>query len=617
MKKILILIVLLFLNEERAFSSHFVGGEISYKSTSIPNVFIISAKLYSPCGWFCQCPVSICSINLSVRGVDSPYANQNFGTILINVVPNQSAYDVVQLCSSVSTICTNCGTRPAGTFTPAVEVYTFEGVQNFSYIPSGCCNISIGYSTCCRSVLNTTLSNPSSLSYYIESQLNRCVTFNNAPIFLNPLLIVTCAGQDVDYNDGVLNTDADSLSYNLGVGLSASGLPVPYLYPYSSQAPFPYLGIPGTSPPLVPPAGISVNALTGQLCFRPMGSFISNLVFEIKKWRYINGLPTHIGTIRRDLEIVSKICQNNANPYLRTYNNVNSLTGIQPNYDYVATAGNQLCFTVAADKIPAYVDTTFISWNIPEELDTAGLTITRLYNNATRNINGPMFDSIRVCWTPTLAKVRAQPYNFFINAKDNFCPIEGKIYKIFSIKVNSTVPVKLTKFTASFIESNVILRWQTAQEINNKGFFVERSIDLINWTEMGFVNGSGNSNSIKEYLFVTELGKELLATSNIYYRLKQIDFDAKVEYSHIVSINTKEHNEISLFPNPTNGIINVNFSNSNKNIVEIYNLEGRMIYKKSFEGLTSGTVKIDEPSGLYLINVNNDFERQTFKVLKE
>ncbi|MBK7266285.1 MAG: hypothetical protein IPI12_08125 [Ignavibacteriales bacterium] len=53
------------------------------------------------------------------------------------------------------------------------------------------------------------------------------------------------------------------------------------------------------------------------------------------------------------------------------------------------------------------------------------------------------------------------------------------------------IPVELASFSASVNEGIVHLNWQTATETNNQGFYVESSLDRKNWTENGFVAGSG------------------------------------------------------------------------------------------------------------------------------
>ena len=68
------------------------------------------------------------------------------------------------------------------------------------------------------------------------------------------------------------------------------------------------------------------------------------------------------------------------------------------------------------------------------------------------------------------------------------------------------LPVELTSFYATYAENEDILNWQTATEINNYGFEIERSYNSSdnlsrtesrNWENIGFVSGHGNSNSPK------------------------------------------------------------------------------------------------------------------------
>ena len=53
------------------------------------------------------------------------------------------------------------------------------------------------------------------------------------------------------------------------------------------------------------------------------------------------------------------------------------------------------------------------------------------------------------------------------------------------------------------------------------------------WEKIGFVNGYGNSNSLKEYSF--EDSK--LSNTSYYYRLKQMDNDGSFSYSNVVNVD--------------------------------------------------------------------------------
>ena len=124
---------------------------------------------------------------------------------------------------------------------------------------------------------------------------------------------------------------------------------------------------------------------------------------------------------------------------------------------------------------------------------------------------------------------------------------------------SSALPVELVSFNASVKENSVYLSWKTATEVNNYGFEIERQIlkqvqndKNNNWEKIGFVNGYGNSNSLKEYAF--EDSK--LSSAAYYYRLKQMDNDGSFSYSNIVNITVDySPNSFALsqnYPNPFN-----------------------------------------------------------------
>ncbi len=121
----------------------------------------------------------------------------------------------------------------------------------------------------------------------------------------------------------------------------------------------------------------------------------------------------------------------------------------------------------------------------------------------------------------------------------------------FSIN-ESLLPVELSSFSALIIDKGVRLNWQTATEVNNYGFSVERRTKSDEWEKIGFVQGHGNSNSPKEYSFTDNN----LQQGNIQYRLKQIDNDGSFTYSNVVetSINElpKTFGLFQNYPNPFN-----------------------------------------------------------------
>lgn len=140
------------------------------------------------------------------------------------------------------------------------------------------------------------------------------------------------------------------------------------------------------------------------------------------------------------------------------------------------------------------------------------------------------------------------------------------------------LPVELSSFTAYSIQSSIILKWQTATEVNNYGFNVERKHGTENWNKIGFVAGSGNSNSPKSYSFTD---KPIGGTS-FSYRLKQIDIDGKFKYYDPLTVKLNGSSVAKLLqnnPNPFNPSTAIKFyiPNDSKVKVAIYDILGREI----------------------------------------
>lgn len=97
--------------------------------------------------------------------------------------------------------------------------------------------------------------------------------------------------------------------------------------------------------------------------------------------------------------------------------------------------------------------------------------------------------------------------------------------------------------------------WQTATEINNDYFDIERCLDGINFTSVGQVKGSGNRSEPTNYEFLDETSRP---GNTYYYRLKQVDYDGRHDYSIVLSIQIKGlYLGIKASPNPADDMINI------------------------------------------------------------
>lgn len=170
----------------------------------------------------------------------------------------------------------------------------------------------------------------------------------------------------------------------------------------------------------------------------------------------------------------------------------------------------------------------------------------------------------------------------------------------------SSLPVSLKSFSASRNNQTVSLRWETASEQNNKGFYVQRNVNG-EWKDIAFVFSSaegGNSSSILGYAY-----NDLNTYQTIsYYRLLQVDMDGKGKYSEVRTVKgTQTEAKLMLFPNPgTGGKINVMFSEetSSKDVL-VYDANGRVV--KSYKNVMTSNLTIQQlPVGVYSVQVKNN-----------
>lgn len=184
------------------------------------------------------------------------------------------------------------------------------------------------------------------------------------------------------------------------------------------------------------------------------------------------------------------------------------------------------------------------------------------------------------------------------------------------------LPVELTSFTTAIVNGNVSLNWQTATEVNNYGFEVERAKQRSgNWVKIGFVQGSGNSNSPKSYSFTDKSN----SGNEFTYRLKQIDNDGQYEYSPEVEVSLAVPAEFSVkqnFPNPFNPTTNIKFTIPSDNNVEIkiFNVLGIEVAALLNEYKPAGTYNIEFnannlSSGIYLYKIISGKYSETKKMI--
>ncbi|MBN2000828.1 T9SS type A sorting domain-containing protein [candidate division KSB1 bacterium] len=182
------------------------------------------------------------------------------------------------------------------------------------------------------------------------------------------------------------------------------------------------------------------------------------------------------------------------------------------------------------------------------------------------------------------------------------------------LSISRIVPVELVSFTAIRDRNDVKLEWITESETHNLGFDVERQTNS-DFIKVGFVPGAGTSASPRQYRFIDTLP----GSSDLSYRLRQIDFDGSISYSPVVSVTSAIPAGFDVspaFPNPFNGAttIDITLPEENVAVVRVFDLRGSCVKSLLNARCRAGRYRIlwngdDEnhrpvPSGLYFLHVN-------------
>lgn len=188
------------------------------------------------------------------------------------------------------------------------------------------------------------------------------------------------------------------------------------------------------------------------------------------------------------------------------------------------------------------------------------------------------------------------------------------------------LPIECASFNVFAHSKGAMLTWTTASELNNKGFFVERSRDGANFESIGWVDGMGESVEATNYTF---LDKDLTSDHLYYYRLLQVDLDGTIEYvCSIISYNGTSNfgeNSFKVFPNPAEDIINIatyhDVSEDKSINLGIYSSVGQLVHS-SDESLTNGfnrfNIDIAHFSpGIYIVLIESaDGGMARYKIVK-
>lgn len=353
-------------------------------------------------------------------------------------IPNSATFQIYTPANvSVGTFtCTKINPQTFLTYPPeecppaqaqlAVEVGVYESpIINYSSL-----NNTTGYfvssSSCCRNIGIVNVPAPS-WSYGITFTMDfprlnagSPTRYNSSPEFKKNPLTFFCVGKPYTLNWLVTDPDGDSLVFSLAQPLDDGPGTKPFdLIPYEAGYNLNYNIIDG-----VP--DLTINPSTGIINFIPTRAGKYLVAFKVDEYRKISGVPTKIGSIRREYQLEVVVCPE-APPVTEDNNNQKKVIVDTINFP------NEYTITFTSRDTP--LDSLFM-YILPNINPGENLLNPNTFNGKWGEIgsltSGTAAQNLIIAgqtsivgqfnWKPKCDAVRDKPYTFTVVARDKTCP---------------------------------------------------------------------------------------------------------------------------------------------------------------------------------------------------
>lgn len=460
--------------------SHIIGGDFTYKRLS-GNDFEITLKLYRDCS--SQAPFDA-TIAIGIF-------EQGSHQLLDSTVTPLDTFYFVPL------------TMPGTVCAPPPNVCAEAGIYidtvSLAVNPNG---YYISWQRCCRNggIVNINNGTDTGIAFYME--IPDPAIINSSPEFDFEPLPYVCEEQPFVLDYSATDPDGDVLVYSLAEPLAGTlGWPVTIspsaILPNQVPGPYPVVdwnpgyglsSMFGNSIPVI------VDSNTGMMSAQINLSGLYAAAVEVREYR--NGIE--IGMIRREIEISSIICLNNA-PELTP-------SGTATTYNIVET--DTLCKTFTWIDLDSDSIVLSVSGNV---LGGAGSQLP--FGTATVDSSGGLVSS-DFCWITQCGQGRPDPYYLVYKAVDNGCPLP--FTTIDSIRINVlAMPVigPANILCANLISDDVMKlvwvdstvvpeyfdRYEVYRSTNGGGF--TKIADITSDTVRSYTDMNAFSNSVNDHCY--------------------------------------------------------------------------------------------------------------------
>ena len=172
------------------------------------------------------------------------------------------------------------------------------------------------------------------------------------------------------------------------------------------------------------------------------------------------------------------------------------------------------------------------------------------------------------------------------------------------------LPIKSINLQAKETNGQVLLQWQTIDEINTASFTIQHSTDGKTLSDIGYKEAVGSGNN--GYRFIDKSPAEGIN----YYRIKAVDKTGAITYSKVASL-TIDDSRLTIYPNPVKDVANI-MGNHISNVQVIDN-RGKLVKVIPLNDATNPTLSVTNlVAGVYFLHIKTtDGEENVTKLIKE
>lgn len=174
-----------------------------------------------------------------------------------------------------------------------------------------------------------------------------------------------------------------------------------------------------------------------------------------------------------------------------------------------------------------------------------------------------------------------------------------------------SLPLSWVSIEARPYNDDVLLLWKTASEEQTDHFVVQRSVDGINYYDVGQVNANGGISN--NYSYTDAGAMKQAGIKKWFYRVKYVDKDGKSAISRIVSVALNNPiTQLRILPNPAVHELKlvIDAVSNDRAVIRGINVEGKIVLQRSIDIYKGENTVINDvrtlPNGIYLLQVTVD-----------